>query len=222
MTEGRGLGLRIRDEFATHRSFHVALVCGVVVWLATTGRHPALRVLLSADVFFLVFIGLMMRLAFTLDTEGLRCRAAVRLRTGIGVVAILTLIAMVLSLWAIFLLLNHPQSEGRMFPILAVLSVPLSWMMTHTLAAYQYASLYYAPGPDGEPRGGMTFAGSDQPDGLDFLYQAFVIGASASVSDVAASSRPMRRAVMVHSLAAFAYNTVLIAIAVNAALIVAR
>lgn len=217
-----GFAGRFFAEFATHRSFHIALGCGIAVWFATYGRHPALRVLLSADVFFLIFIGLMMRLAFTLDAEGLRRRAAVRMRTGIGIVAVLTLVAMLLSLWAIFLLLNHPQSEGKAFPVLAVLSVPLSWMMTHTLAAYQYASLYYAPGPDGEPKGGMTFAGADPPDGLDFLYQAFVIGASASVSDVAASSRAMRRAVMVHSLAAFAYNTVLIAIAVNAALIIAR
>lgn len=68
----------------------------------------------------------------------------------------------------------------------------------------------------------MTFSGEEPPDGLDFLYLAFVVGASASVSDVAASSKPMRRAVMIHSLAAFAYNTVLIAIAVNAALIIAR
>lgn len=148
-----GIGGRIRAEFATHRSFHVALACGVAVWFATWGRHPALRVLLSADVFFLVFIVLMMRLAVTLDAEGLRLRALARMRTGLGIVAMVTVVAMVLSLWAIFLLLNHPSDEGRAFPVLAVLSVPLSWAMTHTLAAYQYASLYYSPGPDGTPRG---------------------------------------------------------------------
>ena len=65
--------------------------------------------------------------------------------------------------------------------------------------------------------GGFDFRG-DEPDGVDFLYQSFAVGASFSVSDVAASSRPMRRAILLHSLASFAYNTVLIAIAVNAAL----
>ena len=47
----------------------------------------------------------------------------------------LTGVALLLSLVAIFLLLNHPKAEGRLFPILAVASVPLSWAMLHTLAA---------------------------------------------------------------------------------------
>lgn len=218
----RGLIGRLRDEAQNHRHFHVALAIGALVWAATTGRHPALRVLLAADVFFASYIALMLRLALSLDPAALARRGRSRARTGMGLVASLTFFAMVISLWAIFLLLNHGgDDEGRWFPALAVASVPLSWAMTHTLAAYHYATLYYRPGPSGAPEGGLAFSGGDPPDGLDFLYQAFVIGASLSVSDVPAASRAMRRAVMVHSLAAFAFNTVLIAVAVNAAIILA-
>ncbi len=217
----RGLLDRLRAERDTNGLFFAALAIGLAVWLATWGQHPPLRVLLAADVFFAVYIGLMLRAAGRFDADALRRRGAVwrrKPRAGGGIVGMLTFVAMLLSLWAIFLLLNHPTSEGRFFPALAVASVPLSWAMTHTLAAFQYAGLYYAPGPDGSPAGGLVFPGGEAPDAYDFLYQAFVVGASFSNSDVAATSRPMRRAIMVHSLAAFAYNTVLIAIAVNAAL----
>ncbi len=162
----------------------------------------------------------MVRAALRMDPETLRRVGADRpadARSSAAVVTVVTFLAMLLSLWAIFLLLNHPKDEGRLFPILAVASVPLSWAMTHTLAAFQYARLYYSTGADGAHLGGFDFRG-DEPDGVDFLYQAFAVGASFSVSDVAASSRPMRRAILLHSLASFAYNTVLIAIAVNAAL----
>lgn len=212
---------RLRAEIETNGRFYAAAGIGIAVWLATWGQHPPLRVLLAADVFFAVYIGIMLRAAGRLDAEALRRRGAAwrrKPRAGGGLVGGLTFVAMLLSLWAIFLLLNHPKDEGRFFPILAVASVPLSWAMTHTLAAFQYATLYYAPGPDGRPAGGLTFPGGDEPDAYDFLYQAFAVGASYSNSDVAATSRPMRRAIMLHSLAAFAYNTVLIAVAVNAAL----
>jgi uncharacterized membrane protein len=211
---------RIRARFNHNAHYYGALAAGAVVWVATFGQHEPLRVLLAADVFFAAYIVLMVRAALRMDPATLRSLGAGRSAeagSGVAVVSALTFIAMLLSLWAIFLLLNHPKEEGRLFPALAVASVPLSWAMTHTLAAFQYARLYYAPGPDGTPAGGFDFRG-DEPDGVDFLYQAFAVGASFSVSDVAVSSRPMRRAILVHSLAAFAYNTVLVAIAVNAAL----
>lgn len=214
------LGRNLRARFNHNARYFGALAAGAVVWIATSGQHEALRVLLAADVFFAVYIVLMVLAAFRMGPDTLRRIGATR-GPGSGseavLVTLVTFLAMLLSLWAIFLLLNHPKEEGRLFPALAVASVPLSWAMTHTLAAFQYARIYYAPGPDGAPRRGFEFRG-DEPDGVDFLYQAFAVGASFSVSDVPVSSRPMRRAILLHSLASFAYNTVLIAIAVNAAL----
>ena len=222
MTEGQGkrarVAQKIRARFSHNIRYYGALAAGAVVWLATWGQHEPLRVLLAADVFFAAYIALMVAAALRMSPEALRRIGAVQAgAVGSGVAVLVTFLAMLLSLWAIFLLLNHPKAEGSLFPALAVASVPLSWAMTHTLAAFQYARIYYEPGPHGDPAGGFDFRG-DEPDGVDFLYQAFAVGASFSVSDVPVSTRPMRRAILLHSLASFAYNTVLIAIAVNAAL----
>jgi uncharacterized membrane protein len=49
-----------------------------------------------------------------------------------------------------------------------------------------------------EPDGGLEFPGGDgfEPDHTDFLYFAFTIAVTAQTSDVAVSTRPMRRLVL--------------------------
>ncbi len=64
---------------------------------------------------------------------------------------------------------------------------------------------------------GLDFPGTDKPDPWDFLYFAFVIGMTAQVSDVTTASAKMRKVVLVHSIGAFFYNTIILALAVNAA-----
>ena len=129
--------------------------------------------------------------------------------------------AVIVSLVAIFTLLNHPKSEGGLFPIVAVSSVPLSWAMIHTVAALNYAGLYYAPTASGAIAEGLAFPGGGEPSAIDFLYYALVIGTSFSVSDVSTLSPRLRMATMLHSVASFVFNTVMIAIAVNAAMTLA-
>jgi uncharacterized membrane protein len=51
----------------------------------------------------------------------------------------------------------------------------------------------------------------------DFIYFSLVIGMTAQVSDVQVRTTAMRRAVTGHSVVSFFFNTVLIAMAVNAA-----
>ena len=100
---------------------------------------------------------------------------------------------------------------------MAVAGVPLGWLTLHTLAAFHYANLYYAPRPGGREAGGLDFPGTKEPGPWDFLYFAFVIGMTAQVSDVAVRTAQMRRAALAHGVASFFYNTVILALAVNAA-----
>jgi len=51
---------------------------------------------------------------------------------------------------------------------------------------------------------------------------SFVIGMTAQVSDVTVQSAGMRRLVLGHSIVSFFYNTVLLALAVNVAVTLAR
>lgn len=203
--------------FRPRRFFAVSLAMGGVVWLATAGSHPMFRILAASDTFFFAFVLYAVLLAFRMQPDQLRRRQHGEHVARLAMVFV-SFCAVILSLVAIFTLLNHPRSEGNLFPIFAVSSVPLTWAMLHIMAASHYTHLYYSESRTGVPEGGLIFPGGTVPSGTDFLYYAVVIGTSASVSDVVVASRDLRIATMVHSLLSFAFNTVLIAIAVNAAM----
>ncbi len=57
--------------------------------------------------------------------------------------------------------------------------------------------------------------GGQDPDYLDFLYFSAVVGMTSQVSDVAVVGRRMRRFTLVHGLLSFAFNLVMLALAVN-------
>ena len=64
-------------------------------------------------------------------------------------------------------------------------------------------------------RGGLAFPGGLAPDYPDFFYFSVVIGMTFQVSDVAGTSRRMRRLVIAHGMLSFAFNLVILALAVN-------
>ena len=64
-------------------------------------------------------------------------------------------------------------------------------------------------------RGGLAFPGDLAPDYPDFFYFSLVIGMTFQVSDVAVTSRRMRRLVTAHGMLSFAFNLVILALAVN-------
>ena len=89
----------------------------------------------------------------------------------------------------------------------------LSWLMVHLVFTFHYAHKYYsiAEVP------GLDFPGKehDEPDYLDFAYFAFVIGCTFQVSDVAITSRSIRRLALLHGLLSFVLNTFVVALTVN-------
>lgn len=96
---------------------------------------------------------------------------------------------------------------------LTALTVALSWTFTHLVFALHYANVYYKPDDDGP--GGLNFPGDRKPDYHDFLYYSFVIGCAAQTADVATISAAMRRLTLVHGIVAFAFNTAILALAIN-------
>jgi uncharacterized membrane protein len=97
--------------------------------------------------------------------------------------------------------------------VLCLGAVASSWLLTHTAYTLRYAHLYYRDDDEGE--GGLTFPGVGEPAYLEFAYFAFTIGMCFQVSDVAITSRQIRRAVLAQSLLSFAYNTAVLATAVS-------
>ncbi|HEY8072407.1 MAG TPA: DUF1345 domain-containing protein [Methylocystis sp.] len=103
---------------------------------------------------------------------------------------------------------------------LTILTVVDSWMFMHLTFAFHYAHEYYdecEACPDKKPdeRGGLIFPGGEQPNYVDFLYYAYVIGLASQTADVSTTSRGMRILTAVHGTLAFFYNLAIIGLTVN-------
>ena len=201
-----------------HGRFYAALVCGAIAF-AAGGRLGSweLRFVVAGNLFFLAYLLLTAGFVARATTEHLRRRAA-EADEGLPLILLATGGAVVVSLGAIYLLLAQGDAAGPIAGALAVAGIPLGWLTLHTLASFHYANLYYAPRRGGGDAGGLDFPGTAEPGPWDFLYFAFVIGMTAQVSDVAVKTGALRRTVLAHGVASFFYNTVILALAVNAAL----
>ncbi|TDO24795.1 DUF1345 domain-containing protein [Pedobacter duraquae] len=125
------------------------------------------------------------------------------------------------SLFVVLLLLKSTKElsgwDLRFHILMSIASVMCSWIMVHTLFVFRYAHLYYG---DPEKKGhkfaeGLQFPEEKEPDYLDFCYFSFVIGMTFQVSDVEISSRRIRRLALMHSMIAFGFNTVIVALSIN-------
>ena len=117
---------------------------------------------------------------------------------------------------------KHSLGHSRLLLTLSVLAVLLAWFDLHTAFGQHYARLYYE-GKDihGRPfqegmRKGFAFPGTDQPTYLDFLYVAFTLALTYSLSDVNVRSEQMRRTVLIHSLVSFFFYSMVLAGVLNA------
>jgi uncharacterized membrane protein len=206
--------------FRRHLRFLVAFVLGLTVLVLTTvaGVDPVLRVLIAANCTFAVYLGLMLRLTVTTTPDDLR-RHAEADDEGSALIILLAVVAVAVSVTAVFLVLNR-EIDTLAEALLALATVPLGWALIHMLVAYTYAHLYY--GGDGTQC--LEFPGrhGKAPEVSDFIYLAFTIGMTAQTSDVQILGAPMRRSVLVHAVGSFFYNTVILALAVNAGLALSR
>lgn len=195
-----------------HGRFLIAFGLGVGAGLAAWALSiaPDFALLAAADAFFLSYLALTARILGSTGPEDLR-RHADQDDEGVALILILAALAVVVSVTAIFLVLNADASSFTA-QLAALVSLPLGWATIHTLVAFHYAHLHYrGDGP------GLNFPGKGDPDAWDFLYASFTIGMAAQVSDVTVLTRPLRRAVLAHGVASFFYNTSILALAVNAA-----
>jgi uncharacterized membrane protein len=115
---------------------------------------------------------------------------------------------------------NKRQTGGHftVHLLLTLLTVISSWTLVHTVFGLRYAHVFY--GDSDEPgvvqhAGGLIFPGNRPADYFDFAYFAFVVGMTCQVSDVQITSRRMRRLTLVHSVLAFGFNSIILALLIN-------
>ena len=151
------------------------------------------------------------------DISETRRRAALE-DPGRNLVSVIVVGTSALSLFASAFVMRRARElapgQEAVLIILCLAAVVASWCLTHTAYTLRYAHLYYRD-DDGEGEGGLTFPGDKAPDYLDFAYFSFTVGMCFQVSDVTITGKPLRGAVLTHAVLSFAYNTAILALALN-------
>jgi uncharacterized membrane protein len=220
MTPARPIGGGPLRHLRAHPALSVATVAGGATGLFAPGA-PALvtRCLIGWNVgvwLYLLLIALMMAHA---DHGRLR-RIAMDHAEGARAVLVMVVLAALFSFGAVVLELSAAKASGArqaVGPIaLVLLTVVGSWVLLPVLFGLSYASSYHVEGNGS----GLAFPPAQsafEPDYSDFLYFSFTIAVAAQTSDVAVTTRPMRRLVLVHSVLSFVFNTLILAFAINMA-----
>jgi len=213
----------IAKQDARHRIVASFLIA-TVVWCGLRGRvQPSTQSIATWDVFALCVIVLAWLTIITTPPEKLRARAQMQdlSRTLIFVFVVVAACAGLFAVGFLFFANKGVvQRPHFLLPLLmSLVAVVSSWALVHTVFGLRYAHTYYGD-PDGpagpQPHaGGLEFPGDREPDYLDFAYFSFVIGMTFQVSDVVITSRDFRKLVLLHSMLAFGFNTVILALAIN-------
>jgi len=201
---------------------HARLLVALCLGLALAGlsvffaREPIDVALFGVNGFFVGYLGLTLLLINNSTATDLRERAEED-DEGVILIVLLALTAVLVSFGAIIQMLSSPN-QTLVTIALSMAAVPLGWAMVHTLAAFRYARLFYST----KPGSGLAFPKTKDPGPWDFMYHAFAIGTSSAVSDVDTETTDMRRLVLLHATGSFFYNTVILALAVNAGIVLGQ
>ncbi|WOB79352.1 DUF1345 domain-containing protein [Brevundimonas nasdae] len=203
---------------------HLSLWLGLLVLAAVAALAPAsvgwpMRLAAGWDAGVATFlVATFARIFRARSQEAMRRRAAELDQAGVMVLP-LSMAAAVASV--VVLVLAMVASDGKPTvgqAVFSVCTVGLSWLYVHIIFALHYAHGFYAPRDDGKgDQGGLIFPGEDDADYWDFLHFALIIGVANQTADVQISSRKLRGLATFHSLIAWFFNAVILALTVNLA-----
>lgn len=198
-----------------------AVVGAAAALLSPSGWGGVVRGIAGWNAAVIFWIAIVVGLLSRASPSGL-ARRAVRYNLGWILMLAIVSVAVVASLGAIIQLLsevkNLPLADKTPHLLASIATIALSWVALHTLYTFHYIHQYYAPAEsaNNEPCG-LDFPATLAPTFGDFLYFSFTIGATSQTSDVVISSPAIRRAVTVHALLSFAFNTAVLAVTINIA-----
>jgi len=194
-------------------------VGGAMMWLAPH-MVVSTRLILGWDALSLSFLISMMVSMVQHSPTDIRAQAALD-DEGRGVILTLVLVAAAASVWAVGAELSLAKDAHGVLKaariVLAFVTVIASWLMVQMIFALHYAHEYYGVDEDdgASDAGGIGFPGTQAPDYWDFIYFAIVIGVACATADADFTSKGLRQLGTVHSLVAFAFNTIIVALTIN-------
>ncbi len=201
---------------------HARLFSSAVVGLTVIALLPgdwwlSTRLLTGWNVGIALYLVLIHSVIWRCDVTRLRWRAKEQ-DEGAYTILLLSMAATLASLVAIVFELGGSKQTGNTYTVIHVLlamaTTLLSWVFMHTIFSLHYAHEYYGEGRD-KKLGGLHFPGESEPDYRDFLYFSLVIGMTSQVSDVAITSRSIRRVAALHGVLSFFFNLTILALTVN-------
>lgn len=200
----------------------ISLAVGVIVfmWLTPASLDWHVRAIAGWDAASITILTLAWRIILRADASQTKRRAGED-DPGRHMVFVIALVASLVSLLAATFVLrtvrDFQPGLKTTWTLLTLAAVALSWAVTHTAYTLRYAHLYYRRSRkrDKSSPGGFEFCGGGEPSDIDFAYVAFTIGMCFQVSDVDVTTTWMRREVLIQSVLAFLYNTLILALALN-------
>jgi uncharacterized membrane protein len=201
---------------------HAKLLGAVIAGIAVAVLSPwemrgTARFLIGWDAGIAVYFILMQTLVFPVTIERIRKRAAEE-DEGAFAILVLALGASIASMIAIVAELGVIKEahggSAALHVLLAISTIVLSWFFVHTAFSIHYAHEYYGEKRDGII-GGLNFPEDKEPDYRDFMYFSLVIGMTSQVSDVAITSKAIRRMAALHGVFSFFFNFTVLALSVN-------
>jgi uncharacterized membrane protein len=195
------------------------LVVGVACALLAPRFSPSSCAIAGWDAFCALYLALTLSWIAREGPDEIRAQAAEQ-DEGQTVILLLVLAACGASLAAVGVELSQAQHEQGLEKATRVaaafFTVVGSWLVMQLIFALHYAHEFYAADPQtGEDTGGLAFPGGEAPDYWDFLHFSIVIGVAAQTADIAFTARSLRRLGTAHSLIAFAFNTLILALTIN-------
>jgi uncharacterized membrane protein len=213
-------GKKARPRLLAHHRLILCALAGAVTAAAWPDVQTLLsRALIGWNVLAWLYLGWVAVVLSRADSGHIK-RVALAQADSATTVLVVVVVAAVTSLVAVVFELIAAKAAGphhiAAHLAFAFVTVLGSWLLLPTLFALTYAAAYYGPDPDQ----GLAFpggAGKVEPDHTDFHYFSYTIAVTAQTSDVAVTTRAMRRLVIFQSVLSFVFNTTILAFAINAA-----
>jgi uncharacterized membrane protein len=199
----------------------ISISLALVAWIALRGHcQTGTHLIASWDAFAISSLFLVWTSIFTTPHHEIR-RKVQRQDVAGPLITLFVIIASCAALLSVIFLLHNDKGSAQprvvLHVVLTLLAVISSWALVHTVFGLHYAHAFYGDSEEDSKQaaGGLDFPGEKKPDYLDFAYFSFVIGMTFQVSDVQVTDRGLRQLVLLHGILSFAFNTLILALAIN-------
>jgi uncharacterized membrane protein len=197
---------------------------GVATWVGVQSLvlPPGLCALIAWNGASVAYLATTLWMIWHDDEARVRRRAAWE-DEGQWLTTAILLSAVAASLGATVIALREGKAAAAHMPaapawawMFSVSTLVLGWLVVQAVFTVHYAHRYFGDGDaDGKMDRGVKFPGQAPKNYTDFGYMAVCIGASAQVSDFNITTSRFRRLVTFHSLLAFFFNTMVLALGIN-------